>query len=79
MQTVVTSGVLADKVAALTLQLQTAPVHAVAALDGLLTMFKKKGRRETLAAMDALRQLFLQELLPENRKLRQFSQVKTKS
>ncbi|XP_022088681.1 CCAAT/enhancer-binding protein zeta-like [Acanthaster planci] len=74
MQTVVSSGVLTDKVAALTLQVQTAPVHTPVALDSLLTMVKKKGRREALVAMDALKQLFLQELLPERRKLRLFSQ-----
>ncbi|XP_038072284.1 CCAAT/enhancer-binding protein zeta-like isoform X2 [Patiria miniata] len=74
MQTVVSSGVLSDKVAALTLEVQTAPVHTPASLDSLMTMLKKKGRRETLVAMDALKQLFLQELLPERRKLRLFSQ-----
>ena len=76
MRTVVSTGVLADKIAALTLQVQTAPLHTPSAFDSLMTMVKKKGRRETLVAMDALRQLYLQEMLPEKRKLRKFSEVK---
>ncbi|XP_033629426.1 CCAAT/enhancer-binding protein zeta-like [Asterias rubens] len=74
MRTVVSTGVLADKIAALTLQVQTAPLHTPSAFDSLMTMVKKKGRRETLVAMDALRQLYLQEMLPEKRKLRKFSE-----
>ncbi len=40
----------------------------------LLTMAKKKGRRETMMAIDALKDLFLSDLLPGDRKLMFFYQ-----
>lgn len=72
MKTVVLSGVMADKIAALGLQIQQAPVHTLQYLDQLLSLAKKKGRREAGVAVDALRHLFLEELLPNDRKLRRF-------
>ncbi|EDO31525.1 predicted protein, partial [Nematostella vectensis] len=74
LRTVVSSGTLGDKIAALTLQVQESPVHQVKALDLLLAMTKKKGRRESVMAIDTLKDLWLQDLLPENRKLRTFAQ-----
>ncbi|PIK62296.1 hypothetical protein BSL78_00727 [Apostichopus japonicus] len=72
MKTVVSSGVLADKVAALGMQIQEAPVHTLQYLEQLLAMGKKKGRREAGLAVDALKHLFLEDLLPKQRKLRRF-------
>ncbi|PIK34703.1 putative CCAAT/enhancer-binding protein zeta [Apostichopus japonicus] len=63
MKTVVSSGVLADKVAALGMQIQEAPVHTLQYLEQLLAMGKKKGRREAGLAVDALKHLFLEDLL----------------
>ncbi|XP_071512125.1 CCAAT/enhancer-binding protein zeta-like [Diadema antillarum] len=74
MQTVAKSGALSDKVAALTLEVQGAPVHTPLSLDSLLAMVRKKGRREALLGLDAVKRLFLEELLPSNRKLKLFSQ-----
>ena len=76
MRKVVASGVLSDKVAALTLQTQKSPVHNAATLDTLLNMVSKKGRREALLALKEVKQLFLEELLPDDRKLKTFSQVR---
>ncbi|XP_030854891.1 CCAAT/enhancer-binding protein zeta [Strongylocentrotus purpuratus] len=74
MQTVAKSGALSDKVAALTLEVQGAPIHTPLSLDALLAMVKKKGRREALIGLDAAKRLFLEELLPSNRRLTTFAQ-----
>ncbi|XP_047244303.1 CCAAT/enhancer-binding protein zeta isoform X1 [Girardinichthys multiradiatus] len=75
MKTVVSSGVLADRMAAMTLLIQDAPVHTLEHVETLVSMVKKKGsRRMGLMALDTLRELLLSNLLPENRKLRPFAQ-----
>ncbi|KAM3603557.1 uncharacterized protein V6R79_024729 [Siganus canaliculatus] len=75
MKTVVTSGVLADRMAAMTVLIQDAPVHTLEHVESLVAMVKKKGsRRMGLMALDTLRELLLSDLLPENRKLRTFAQ-----
>ncbi|XP_008300664.1 CCAAT/enhancer-binding protein zeta [Stegastes partitus] len=75
MKTVVSSGVLADRMAAMTVLIQDAPVHMLEHVENLVSMVKKKGsRRMGLMAMDTLRELLLSSLLPENRKLRTFAQ-----
>ena len=47
---VLTSGTLSDKMAALTLLVQESPAHNMTALDTLVTMAKKKGKREAMLA-----------------------------
>lgn len=75
MKTVVSSGVLADRMAAMTVLIQDAPVHMLEHVENLVTMVKKKGsRRMGLMAMDTLRELLLSNLLPGDRKLRTFAQ-----
>ncbi|XP_076612761.1 CCAAT/enhancer-binding protein zeta isoform X2 [Chaetodon auriga] len=75
MKTVVSSGVLADRMAAMTVLIQDAPVHTVEHVENLVSMVKKKGsRRMGLMALDTLRELLLSDLLPEHRKLRPFAQ-----
>ncbi|XP_029351916.1 CCAAT/enhancer-binding protein zeta isoform X2 [Echeneis naucrates] len=75
MKTVVSSGVLADRMAAMTVLIQDAPVHTLEHVENLVSMVKKKGsRRMGLMALDTLRELLLSDLLPENRKLRTFAQ-----
>uniref|UniRef100_UPI0037E8CFA8 CCAAT/enhancer-binding protein zeta n=1 Tax=Semicossyphus pulcher TaxID=241346 RepID=UPI0037E8CFA8 len=75
MKTVVSSGVLADRMAAMTVLIQDAPVHTLEHVENLVGMVKKKGsRRMGLMALDTLRELLLSDLLPENRKLRPFAQ-----
>ncbi|XP_069118836.1 CCAAT/enhancer-binding protein zeta-like [Argopecten irradians] len=73
-KTVLASGTLSDKIAALTLLVQESPIHSLNSLDSLIGMAKKKGKRESMMATDSLRELFTSHLLPENRKLRQFHQ-----
>ncbi|XP_068454855.1 CCAAT/enhancer-binding protein zeta [Clinocottus analis] len=75
MKTVVSSGVLADRMAAMTVLIQDAPVHTLEHVESLVGMMKKKGsRRMGLMALDTLRELLLSNLLPEDRKLRPFAQ-----
>lgn len=75
MKTVVSAGVLADRMAAMTVLIQDAPVHTLEHIENLVSMVKKKGsRRMGLMALDTVRELLLSDLLPEDRKLRSFSQ-----
>ncbi|XP_034755237.1 CCAAT/enhancer-binding protein zeta isoform X2 [Etheostoma cragini] len=75
MKTVVSSGVLADRMAAMTVLIQDAPVHTLEHVESLVSMVKKKGsRRMGLMALDTLRELLLSDLLPEHRKLRTFAE-----
>ncbi|XP_069033548.1 CCAAT/enhancer-binding protein zeta [Embiotoca jacksoni] len=75
MKTVVSSGVLADRMAAMTVLIQDAAVHMLEHVENLVSMVKKKGsRRMGLMAMDTLRELLLSNLLPEDRKLRPFAE-----
>ena len=77
MRKVVASGVLSDKIAALTLQTQKSPLHNMHSLDTVLNMVRKKGRREALLALNEVKQLFMEEIIPD-RKLKLFSQVSIK-
>ncbi|XP_061610516.1 CCAAT/enhancer-binding protein zeta [Phyllopteryx taeniolatus] len=75
MKTVVSAGVLADRMAAMTVLIQDTPVHMLEHVESLVSMVKKKGnRRMGLMALETLRELLLSDLLPENRKLRPFDQ-----
>lgn len=75
MKTVVSSGTLADRMAAMTVLIQDAPLHTVEYVENLVSMVKKRGsRRMGLMAVDTLRELLLSDLLPEHRKLRPFNQ-----
>ncbi|XP_026779107.3 CCAAT/enhancer-binding protein zeta [Pangasianodon hypophthalmus] len=75
MKSVVSTGTLADRMAAMTLLIQDAPVHCLEHIESLIVMMRKKGsRRQGLMALDTLKELLLSDLLPENRKLRTFSQ-----
>ncbi|KAK7906643.1 hypothetical protein WMY93_015255 [Mugilogobius chulae] len=75
MKTVVSAGVLADRMAAMTVLIQDSPVHSLEHLESLVSMVKKKGsRRMGLMAVDTIRELLLSDLLPENRKLQAFAQ-----
>ncbi|RLN54043.1 hypothetical protein BBJ29_003161 [Phytophthora kernoviae] len=72
--TMMKSGTLADRVAALTLTSQGSPLHSLLKLGQLISMASKKARRESLMAVDSLKDLFLNNLLPDNAKLRFFHQ-----
>ena len=54
MRTVLSSGTLSDKSAALTLLVQDAPVHTLKSLEILIGMCSKKGKREALLSLGKL-------------------------
>ncbi|KAM9701116.1 LOW QUALITY PROTEIN: CCAAT/enhancer-binding protein zeta-like [Menidia menidia] len=71
MKTVVTAGVLADRMAAMTVLVQDAPVHSLEHVEALVALMRRRGgRRAGLMALETLRELLLSDLLPEGRKLR---------
>ncbi|XP_026856627.2 CCAAT/enhancer-binding protein zeta [Electrophorus electricus] len=75
MKSVVSTGTLADRMAAMTVLIQDAPVHSVEHIESLVTLVRKKGsRRQGLMALDTIKELLLSDLLPESRKLRAFIQ-----
>ncbi|NXN94387.1 CEBPZ protein, partial [Rhinopomastus cyanomelas] len=75
MKTVVSSGTLADRMAAMTLLIQDSAVHSIHFIETLVTLVKKKGsRHQSLMALDTLKELLLSDLLPDSRKLWSFSQ-----
>lgn len=61
------NGTLTDKVAALTLLVQENPLCRLGSLETLVNMTTKKGKRECTAAVDSLKDLFINDLLPERK------------
>eukprot|EP00075_Anas_platyrhynchos_P020432 XP_027309685.1 CCAAT/enhancer-binding protein zeta [Anas platyrhynchos] len=75
MKTVVSSGTLPDRMAAMTLLIQDSAVHSLQFVENLVNLVKKKGgRQQSLMALDTFRELLLSDLLPDTRKLWSFSQ-----
>lgn len=75
MKTVVSSGTLADRMAAMTLLIQDSAVHSLQFVENLVNLIKKKGsRHQSLMALDTFKELLISDLLPDNRKLWSFSQ-----
>ncbi|XP_007896659.2 CCAAT/enhancer-binding protein zeta [Callorhinchus milii] len=75
MKTVVTTGTLADRMAAMTLLIQDTPVHTMHFVETLVSLVKKRGsRQQCLIGLSTLKELLISDLLPDNRKLQTFSQ-----
>ncbi|NXI46242.1 CEBPZ protein, partial [Galbula dea] len=75
MKTVVSSGTLADRMAAMTLLIQDSAVHSLQFVENMVNLIKKKGsRHQSLMALDTFKELLVSDLLPDNRKLWSFSQ-----
>uniref|UniRef100_A0A8C3V928 CCAAT/enhancer-binding protein zeta n=1 Tax=Catharus ustulatus TaxID=91951 RepID=A0A8C3V928_CATUS len=74
-KTVVSSGTLADRMAAMTLLIQDSAVHSLQFVENLINLVKKKGsRQQSLMALDTFKELLITDILPDNRKLHSFSQ-----
>ena len=69
---VLKSGTLPDKMSAFTVLLQDDPIHNLPSLESLVNMVNLKSRRPCMLALDALRDLFCNHLLPKDRKLLSF-------
>ena len=66
------AGTTSDKIAAMAVMVQESPIANLRALDGLLRMVNKKGGARSVVGttLDALRELWVDVLLPPNRKLK---------
>uniref|UniRef100_A0A673GST9 CCAAT/enhancer-binding protein zeta n=1 Tax=Sinocyclocheilus rhinocerous TaxID=307959 RepID=A0A673GST9_9TELE len=74
MKSVVSTGTLTDRMAAMTVLIQDAPIHSLEHVESLVSLVKKKGsRRQGLMALDTLKELLLTDLLPKHCKRHTFS------
>ncbi|XP_040849010.1 CCAAT/enhancer-binding protein zeta [Ochotona curzoniae] len=75
MKVIVSSGTLGDRMAAMILLIQEDAVHTLEFVETLVNLVKKKGsKQQCLMALDTFKELLITDLLPDNRKLRIFSQ-----
>jgi ribosome biogenesis protein MAK21 len=81
MRTILSGGTMTDRISALTLLIQSSPLHHLHSLEQLFSMAKKKNRRQAVLVVDSLKDLLnggglssanSQGILPANRKLRFF-------
>eukprot|EP00029_Vermamoeba_vermiformis_P005630 TRINITY_DN2009_c0_g1_i1.p1 TRINITY_DN2009_c0_g1~~TRINITY_DN2009_c0_g1_i1.p1 ORF type:complete len:1053 (-),score=358.53 TRINITY_DN2009_c0_g1_i1:41-3163(-) len=73
LRTVLKSGTVTDKMAAMTIRLQRYSFYRLKTLDLMMSLARKKGRRESQMAIETLKDLFLNNLLPSERKLTAFN------
>ncbi|KHN76249.1 Uncharacterized protein F23B12.7 [Toxocara canis] len=73
LRTVVVQGTAADKTSAMEVLVHRSPVHALSHLTMLVSIIEKKNTREAYSLLGVLKELFINELLPPNRKLIPFS------
>lgn len=66
-----TAGTLSDKISAFTLLIQESPLHSVKYFNALLNLCKKKSRGNALQSIAALKDMFVNGVLPD-RKLKAF-------
>ena len=71
LRTVMRNGTLSDRIAAMSMVVQESAIHNFSTLTGLVAMTRKRGSREAHLAIEAVRDLFANQLLPD-RKLRLF-------
>ena len=71
LESMLRNGTLSDKIASMALLIQQSPMTTLSKLDQLLHMAQKQQSREALLSVEAARDLFLTNLLPD-RKLKRF-------
>ncbi|KAA8491020.1 Ribosome biogenesis protein NOC1 [Porphyridium purpureum] len=71
-------GTQSDQFAALTLSVQESPVHHAAQLAKLLSLAAEKNRRDRVQCLSLLHDLFVHDLLPNDRTLRPFESIAAK-
>lgn len=64
---ILSDGTLNDKISALTLLVQEAPIHNLKAFDTLLGYCEKKSRNAALQAVNSMADLFINGLLPDRK------------
>lgn len=67
MSQILSDGTLNDKISALTLLIQEAPLHNIKALDTLVGYCEKKSRTAALQSINALKDLLLNGVLPDRK------------
>ena len=67
MDDLITKGTLSDRIAALALKVQESPFHNLSALDALVEMANRKEQRTAQLALEALKDLFINNLLPDRK------------
>ncbi|SGZ47869.1 CIC11C00000001171 [Sungouiella intermedia] len=75
---ILADGTLNDKISALTLLVQEAPLHNMKAFETLLYYCEKKSRTAALQAIDAMKDLLLNGLLPDRKLVSLFKQPLSK-
>ncbi|AMD18714.1 HBL188Wp [Eremothecium sinecaudum] len=73
MSQILSEGTLNDKISAITLLIQESPLHNTKSIDTMLGFCSKKSRNSALQALNAIKDLLLNGLLPD-RKLKYFKQ-----
>uniref|UniRef100_A0A0N4ZTG3 CBF domain-containing protein n=1 Tax=Parastrongyloides trichosuri TaxID=131310 RepID=A0A0N4ZTG3_PARTI len=73
METVLSKGTFTDKVSAMQLNIRKSPVHSINHLNGLVQICEKKKLRNLFISVKLLKDIFLVDLLPSDRKLIPFS------
>ena len=64
---VLTGGTLGDKISALTLLTQESPLHNIKSIDTLLSYCEKKSRTAALQAINAFKDLLINDILPDRK------------
>ncbi len=62
-------GTLNDRISSMALRCQESPMHRISSLFGLLDLAEKRERQSSQAAIEALKDLFINNLLPDGRLL----------
>ena len=74
LSTMMRNGTMSDRVSASTLSVQQNPVFSIKILLSLVSMAMKNNQREAQLAITALKDLFMNNLMPSDRKLKYFAQ-----
>jgi len=61
------SGTLKDKISTLSVLIDESAVHTVKSLDTLMGMVRKKSRHEALWALESMKNLMIETLLPDRK------------
>lgn len=74
MKELINAGTISDRIAALTLKVQESPLHNLESLELLILMTTKKEIRVTQLAIEAIKDLLINNILPTTRKLYSLSE-----
>lgn len=70
MQKISSSGTTSDKIAASVIMIKEHPLSSLKTLQSMINQSKKKGGKANVPVIENLREIFIEGLLPPNRKLK---------